>query len=272
MQTSSPLLVLSLCLPLALLTACAGDVSGSSPSTADAAEPNLVSSGDDATTGDDGGLPSWSGLDDAGSVAPTSSDAMASLAWDSGPSPEAQPAVPDAACVQALGPGVLAIDELMIESVKGTGDYGEWIEVQNASSCVVNLRGLHGECPVGMKLHALDVTQDMWLPPGATFVIADTADPAVDHYLPGLLVTWTGQPGDVLRNEGGTVTLTLDGTLIDTVTYPAFKLIVGASIAFPSNCPASGRSDWSTWQMSISSWFPGFEGTPNGPNDDVSCP
>jgi len=252
--------------------ACAGDVSGGGASTADAAEPNLVSTSIDATSGDDGGLPSWSGLDEAGPVTQATIDASLPLSWDSGPSPEAQPTIPDASCVQALGPGVLAIDELMIESVKGTGDYGEWLEVQSTSSCAVNLHGLHGECPVGLKLHTLDVTVDTWLPPAGTFVIADTADPAIEHYLPGPLVTWTGQPGDVLRNEGGTVTLTFDGSLVDTVTYPAFKLIIGASIAFPSNCAPSRRSDWSSWLTSTSSWFPGFCGTPNALNGDVSCP
>ena len=29
-----------------------------------------------------------------------------------------------------------------------------------------------------------------------------------------------GQPGDVLRNKGGTVTLLLAGTMIDSVTFP----------------------------------------------------
>jgi hypothetical protein len=125
---------------------------------------------------------------------------------------------------------------------------------------------------VGVKLHTFDVTQDTWLPPSGTFLIADVADPAINHYLPGLLVTWAGHPGDVLRNLGGTVTLTFDGSLVDTVTYPSLKPKIGASIAFPSNCPASSRADWASWQTSTSSWFPGFYGTPNAPNDDVSCP
>jgi hypothetical protein len=268
----SSLSSLSLLLPLSLLAACAGDASSGGVSTADAAGPELVSTSDDATAGDDAGMPSWPGLVDSGAAPQTSNDATLPLAWESGPAPDAPATPPDASCVQPLGPGVLAIDELMIESVKGTGDYGEWLEVQSTSGCAVNLHGLHGECPVGMKLHTFDVTGDMWLPPAGTFLVADTGDPAINHYLPGLIVNWTGQPGDVLRNEGSTVTLTLDGNLVDTVTYPAFKLVVGASIAFPSNCPASSLPDWSSWQTSTASWFPGFFGTPNAPNDDVSCP
>jgi hypothetical protein len=256
-------LVSLLSLLSSLLCACAGDTSGSGSSAGDdATGPELVTTGDDAAGVDAITSAGWPvvAVSDAG-PAPTA-DATLPLAWDSGSTPDAPASMPEASCVQPLGAGVLAIDELMIESVKGTGDYGEWLEVQSTSRCAVNLNGLHGECPVGMKLHTFDVTQDMWLPPSGTFVIADTADPAVDHYLPGLLVTWAGQPGDVLRNEGGTVTLTVDGNLVDTVTYPAFKLVIGTSVAFPSNCPMSSRSDWTSWQMSSASWFPGFDGTP----------
>ena len=171
-----------------------------------------------------------------------------------------------------LAAGSLAIDELMIESVAGTGDYGEWVEVENSLACAVNLRGLHGECATGATVHTFDVTGNVWIPAGGTFLVADSSDPAINHYLPGTLVVWTGQPGDVLRNEGGTVTLMWNGSLVDTVTYPSRKLVVGASIAFPSNCMPTQITDWTTWQTSISSWFPGFEGTPNAPNTDVTCP
>jgi hypothetical protein len=257
-----------------LLPACAGDASPTTPSTSDAAGPELVSVGDDAA-GDDAGYPgtgSGFGIPDA--TASQSADvSIPPLTIDAGSGSDASPqGVPEASCTQPLGSGVLIIDELMIESVAGTGDYGEWLEVRSTSTCAVNLNGLHGECPVGMKLHTFDVTQDTWLTPGGTFVVADSADPAVDHYLPGLLVTWTGQPGDVLRNQGATVTLTFADALVDTVTYPAFKLQIGASIAFPSSCPLGSRSDWTSWQTSTWSWFPGFYGTPNAPNDDVSCP
>ena len=178
----------------------------------------------------------------------------------------------DAGCTAPLAAGSLAIDELMIESVAGTGDYGEWVEVENSLACAVNLRGLHGECATGATVHTFDVTGNVWIPAGGTFLVADSSDPAINHYLPGTLVVWTGQPGDVLRNEGGTVTLMWNGSLVDTVTYPSRKLVVGASIAFPSNCMPTQITDWTTWQTSISSWFPGFDGTPNAPNTDVTCP
>ncbi len=105
-----------------------------------------------------------------------------------------------------------------------------------------------------------------------TFVVADSDDAVIDHALPGILEIWDGAPGDVLRNSGDTVTLSMSGMLIDSVTYPALHLTIGTSVSFPSDCAASARSVWTNWQMSTASWFPGFFGTPNAPNDDVHCP
>jgi hypothetical protein len=266
------LLALLTALVPSLGTACSGDTSNGPLSSDEAgAAPALVS--DDAAAGDDASTATtWTPPYDATPTPAPGTEASAPLSFDASspaPSPEAGP---DASCTQPLGQGVLMIDELMIEAVAGTGDYGQWLEVQSTSSCAVNLNGLHGECANGAKLRTFDVTDDLWIPPAGFFVVADSGDPAINHYLPGTVVTWAGQPGDVLRTKGATVTLSAAGTLVDTVTYPAFKLTVGVSIAFPSDCPASSRSDWTSWQPSTSSWFPGFLGTPNAPNDDVSCP
>ncbi len=179
---------------------------------------------------------------------------------------------PEGACTQPLGPGDLRIDEMMIESVAGSGDNGEWLEIGSTLDCAANLNGVHGECPHGSKVSTFEVEGDLWVPPHGTFVVADSSDPAINHALPGVVVVWFGHPGDVLRNQGSTVTLSLYGTMLDTVTYPALTLAVGASVAFPSNCDPSQRSDFSQWKRSTSSWFPGFLGTPNAPNTDVHCP
>ncbi|HEY8087714.1 MAG TPA: hypothetical protein VIF09_07715 [Polyangiaceae bacterium] len=187
---------------------------------------------------------------------------------DAGATPDA---APEGACVGPLAPGDLIIDELMIESVAGTGDYGEWLEVASQRDCALDLRGLHGECPSGVKVRTFDITDDAWLPAGGFFLIADSVAPALNHDLPGTVVPWTGQPGDVLRNKGGTVTLRSNQTIVDSVTYPALKLTVGTSVAFPASCPATRRSDWSAWQTSRASWFPGFYGTPGAPDVDVQC-
>jgi hypothetical protein len=179
---------------------------------------------------------------------------------------------PDGECPDPLAQGDLAIVEILIASESGTGDHGEWLEVRSTRDCALDLRGLHGECAVGAKVITVDVATDAWLPAGGSFVIADSSDPAVNHSLPGLVLAWSGDPGDVLRNQGTTVTLFANGALIDSVTYPQLKIPLGTSLAFPSDCAPAVRGDWTRWQESSASWFPGFHGTPNAPNDDVRCP
>lgn len=199
---------------------------------------------------------------DATDVVETDASADADAGGDAGP---------DGACARPLAPGDLTIDELMIESVAGAGDYGEWIEVRSHLDCVTDIRGLHGECPRGAKVATFDMTTDVWMPARGTFVIADSSDPVINHDLPGLVIVWFGQPGDVLRNKGSTITLSLGGTLLATVTYPALPLAAGDSWAFPDDCDTSARSDFTQWKRSTASWFPGFLGTPNQPNADVAC-
>jgi hypothetical protein len=175
-------------------------------------------------------------------------------------------------CVGPLAPGDLTIVELLIESTPGTGDHGEWVEVASTRGCTIDLRGLRGECPTGAKVNTFEVDDDLWIPPLGTFVIADSSDPAVNHALPGALIPWSGEPGDVLRNEGATVTLLLGEVIVDSVTYPTLKLSPGTSTAFPSDCSPALRPNWTSWQPSTASWFPAFHGTPNAPNVDVHCP
>lgn len=230
-------------------------------------------------TGDDGG--GFSPGDDAGggAVDPWGDgagwpvdDAAASVGADAGASDTPADAAPDGACSSPLAAGDLVVDELMIEAVAGTGDYGEWLEVRSTLACAADLRGLHGETAAGAKVRSFDVSDDVWLAPGGTFVVADSEDPTLSHDLPGRVVAWTGHPGDVLRNAGGTVTLSSAGTIVDTVTWPAYKGPVGTSLEFPHDCPPALRADLGRWQAASASWFPGFHGTPNAPNSDVACP
>jgi len=178
---------------------------------------------------------------------------------------------PAGACTQPLAPGDLAIDEIMLESVAGTGDYGQWFEVENTLGCAIDLRGLHGECPKASKVVTFDVSDDLWIPPYGFFVVADSVDPTVNHDLPGTVIAWLGSPGDALRKDGTTITLSVAGTVIEAFTYPKLSLTVGASLEFPSDCDGGLLGNFSSWQTATSSWFPSFFGTPNAPNSDVSC-
>jgi Lamin Tail Domain len=256
--------------------ACAAglDGTGAASTSGDDASSALPPSGDDASDdADAAGFPSSPPSWDA-STLPVSFDAGVALrdadaGEGKGPSLDAGG---DAGCTQPIGPGVLVIDEMMIESVAGAGDYGQWIEIANTSSCAVDLSGLHAECPVGSKVRTLDVGEDVWIPPGGSFVIADSTDPAINHYLPGTVLAWDGDPGSVLRKSGGTISLMANDAIVDSVTWPKLAVLVGVSVEFPASCSPSQRSDWTAWQDAMSSWFPSFYGTPNAPNTDVSCP
>jgi hypothetical protein len=239
--------------------------SSSGPASAGGTSASAQASGDDdgaaspsPVRGDDAGDPASSGADDA-SIA----DAPPSLPFDAGEG---------GICANALAPGDLVIVEILIASLSGTGDHGEWLEVRSTRGCATDLRGVRGECAVGAKVNTFAIDDDLWLPARGSFLVVDSADPAVDHALPGQLVPWAGHAGDVLRNKGSTVSIFLYGTLLDTITYPALAVTVGASLAFPGACPLAVRSDWTQWQTSSASWFPGFFGTPNAPNTDVACP
>jgi hypothetical protein len=228
-------------------------------------------------TGDDGG--GAPGDDAGGAVDPWGDDAAwpgdeapVTVASGDGGRDALSDGAPEGACAGPPGAGELVVDELMIESVAGTGDYGEWLELRSTLACAADLRGLHGESANGAKIRSFDVSDDLWLPPGGTLVVADSADPTLNHDLPGLVVSWTGQPGDVLRNAGGTVTLRLDDVVVDTVTWPKYGGAIGTSLEFPADCDPATRSDLGRWKPASASWFPAFRGTPNAPNDDVPCP
>jgi hypothetical protein len=269
--------------PVLLLLAC-GCASSETPS-GPADPPPQPSGNDDASIQGGGfplGTPPPSGDDvattwpadsvDATSDAP-GEDAVASTdgSWEAPPSfPPFDPGE-GGVCTGALAAGDVVIDELMIESVAGAGDHGEWLEARSTVSCALNIRGLRGNAPSGGKVRSFQVGGDLWIPALGTFVVADSSNKAINHDLPGTVLVWSGQPGDVLRNKGGTITLEMDGVMIDSVTYPSMMLTVGASLSFPSDCAPSRRSDWMLWQTSAASWFPGFYGTPNAPNDDVKC-
>jgi hypothetical protein len=181
-------------------------------------------------------------------------------------------ASPDAtACQSALAPGDLIFDEAMISSVAGSDDSGQWLEVRSTRSCSVDLIGLHASAPHGTTFRTMDVTTDVWLPPGGFFLIADTLDPTENNNLPGLVFAWAGSPSDALHKTSDTVTLSMGTVTLDTLNYPDTTRTDGTSISFPSNCATSLRGDFDDWQPSTAMWTPGFYGTPGAANLDVRC-
>jgi hypothetical protein len=230
--------------------------SGSAQQADDAAADATLGN-DDATPGDDAAPPVDSGAGSDDATAPVVDASVADL------------------CPGPLGAGDLAIVELMIASQDGSGDMGQWIEVQSTRACTLDLYGLHAATGAASP-DTMDVTSHVYLPANGIFVVANSLDPALDNDLPAtpLLFAWAGSPPDVLDTAGGTVTLSngTTGTVIDGFVYPEFQvLIVGASISFPADCAWSDRASWARWSFSTHDWYSTFQGTPNAPNTDVTC-
>ena len=211
---------------------------------------------------------------DANAQADASSDADASSAADASSDADASggatgPIGP--ACPTPPGPGDLIFDEVMIATEPGSDDRGQWLEVRSTRSCSLDLVGLTATAPHGQSSRTLEVASDLWLPPLGYFVIADTLDSSENNSLPGLVLAWTGSPADALHKTSDTVTLSLGSTTIDTLSYPDKTRAEGTSIAFPATCDPRLRTDFTNWVPSVASWTPGFFGTPNAPNADVTC-
>ncbi len=203
-----------------------------------------------------------------------STDAGTDASVDAGlpPSPLDDGGSPtDPLCETAVGPADLVVTELMIASRSGSNDTGEWVEITSTRDCRLSLEGLTIASPRGTTgTNTVTIREPLELPPHGRFLVAASADPAKNHDLPGLVVTWDS--ADVLKNGGDTVTIRRGDVVVEESTYPAFSnLEPGRSIALPSDCAWSDRTSWMRWSLTFDEWSPGMKGTPNAANDDVAC-
>ena len=187
---------------------------------------------------------------------------------------DAGPRPPDGypVCTSPVGQGDVRIVEIMIASATGQNDRGEWVEIQNTRPCRQNLRGLTVESPRGAAApDVLTITEDAFVDPNGTFLVAGSADPALNGNLPEPVFSW--DKGDVLKNDGDTITVRSGETVIDTLTYPNFNgRQAGVSVSFPADCPTwDVRADWERWSTSFASFDGTKKGTPNADNTDVAC-
>lgn len=180
--------------------------------------------------------------------------------------------LPKTFCSPTLQAGDLAIVEIMISSKAGSGDWGEWVEIQNThDDCWLKLQGVSVESPRGAATpNTATITENLELEPRGTFVVADSTDPIKNNAIPGKVFAWNAS--DVLKNDGDTLNVKLGATQVDSLTYPAFGNITpGRALSFPSDCTWSDRSQWPRWSLTFGEWTPGFKGTPNAKNTDVTC-
>lgn len=170
-------------------------------------------------------------------------------------------------CAGTLAKGDLAVVEIMIASRSGSGDDGEWLEVQNTRDCWLKVKDVIVESPRGALINAAVVSEDLELAPKASFLVGGSAAKSMAA---GKVYVW--DTTDVLKNDGDTVTVRIGNVVIDQLTFPSFgNLEPGRALAFPADCPASARSDWSRWSLAFDVFGGKYKGTPNIPNVDVTC-
>ena len=190
----------------------------------------------------------------------------AAVVVDAGSPKDAGPVL----CQGPLASGDVKIVELMIASQSGSGDKGEWIELQSTRQCTLNLKGLRVESPRGTTTDKAEITTDFLLPPNGIFVVADSALTTDNHGV-GVVAAAFGA-SDVLKNDGDTISVfSSTNAAIDTLTFPKFTLFIGRSVSFPWDCAWSDRSAWGRWSWSFNKWNGNFQGTPNDDNFDVAC-
>lgn len=252
----------------AVLMACAAESAGSKPKKKSPVDPGDEFWEDEAPLEQDPITPTInedSGAFGASERPKSTKDASVDATVpDSGPPPKVF-------CQGPLAAGDLAVVEIMINSRAGGNDEGEWVEIQNRRDCWLTLSNVTVDSPRGAApTNVAAVPAGLELGPGATFVVAGSADPAKNHDIPGTVVAWAAI--DVLKNDGDTINVKAGTTTLDSVTYPAFSnLGAGRTLAFPSDCTAPDRADWKRWSLTFDEFATGFKGTPNAPNDDVAC-
>ncbi len=173
-------------------------------------------------------------------------------------------------CSGPLVSGDVKVVEIMIAAQSGSGDRGEWIELQSTRQCTLNLKGLRIESPRGTSTDSAQVLTDYLLPPNGIFVVADSSLSSDNHGVGTVAASFNA--ADVLKNDGDTINVVSPSNVtIDTLTYPKFTLYIGRSVSFPWDCAWSDRTSWARWSWSFYKWNGNYQGTPNDDNFDVAC-
>ncbi len=185
--------------------------------------------------------------------------------------------------------GDLRVVEIMIASEDtsfGGDDFGEWFEIQNARDCRLNLKGVQITSPTAFEsVDSVDITEDFWLEPNTTFIVADTTEPAGNHHLPGKVIAWnTPRPNTLSNNTLDEIVISFQRTEIERLSWNADGWMTpkladgshgnnyGTSVSFSIGCTWPERASWANWRWSSNPFYSTWSGTPNAENSDISCP
>jgi hypothetical protein len=156
------------------------------------------------------------------------------------------------------GTPCLAFTEIMNNPAAVPDASGEWFEIANYSSMVLNLVGLTIADGVG---GSFTIARALMVNPGGMLVFGRSTDPVANGGLPRVDYQFSGI---ALGNAGGVLNLSEGATLIDGVSYPAGT--AGRAYAC-SVVDASANDNGANWYEASTPYGNGDLGTPGGNNE-----
>jgi len=195
---------------------------------------------------------------------------------DAGPETrDAGPPSRDAGAPCTIAAGSLAIVEVMVASVSGSGDRGEWFEIVSLASCTIDLAGIEIESPTSTGTMLSHTIRSGTIAPTQYFVFALSGDATENHGLSFDYAYGSGAGSDVILNNGAdSLTLRTGTTVIDSVSWATGGYTVGHARQLPSGSDPR-VNDWArfcdaTSVYSSSASAGTFYGTPGAANTPCS--
>ena len=157
----------------------------------------------------------------------------------------------------------IVINEIHYDPKASPDDFGEWVELFNASTESVDLGGFVLK-DAGSNEHTIQGSHVVG--PGEFFVLGRTDDMKANG---GVMLDYAYGDDFLLANGGDSVVLVSpDATLVDTVSYGATapwpEALAGTSIEL--DVPSSDNADPAHWQHAVLTFGAGDRGTPGKPN------
>jgi len=190
--------------------------------------------------------------------------------------------VPDASRPDAsgppcdVGPAFVLITEVMVASVSGSRDRGEWFELHNPGDCEAVLNGLTISSPTSSGTLRTHTIVDLRIPARGFVTLGQSLNPA-EHHGAGLDYAYgTGSRSTeiVFSNSSDSLRIASGDTTIDEVSWTGSGFTYSKSRQYPSESSPADRATWGNWcdsTMIFSMEGGTFYGTPGAPND-ARCP